>query len=118
MQRRGSCCGCVPEPMPVTCAQRFPWIRASGMFGGGVVGRLAGSLIWLVRAPGSAAAAVTITRADIQAMPNGTRVTLESPEPLRFRLLSLQRRVILELEGAVGDPVIRALTERGAPGDP
>jgi len=68
--------------------------------------------------PWSASAATSVTLADIQATAQGTRLVLESPSPLRFRLLSLHRRLILELEDTAADPVIRALVERGAPGNP
>ncbi len=77
-----------------------------------------GALVWLMLMPWTASAATNVTLADIQATPEGTRLVLESRSPLRFRLLSLHRRVILELEDTAADPMIRALTQRGAPANP
>src|SRR5258706_16335519 len=96
--------------MPGTWAQGSRWILASGMPGG--------AFVWLMLMPWTASAATNVTLADIQATPEGTRLVLESRSALRFRLLSLHRRVILELENTAADPMIRALTQRGAPANP
>src|SRR5436305_9137035 len=79
--------------------------------------RVAGALISLVLVPWNVNAAVSVTRADIQTTPGSARVVLESSAPLRFRLLSLRRRVILELDDAEADPAIRTLVAAGAPGN-
>ena len=67
--------------------------------------RVAGALISLVLVPWNVNAAVSVTRADIQTTPGSARVVLESSAPLRFRLLSLRRRVILELDDAEAEDV-------------
>ncbi len=109
-----------PEP---ESTGRFSTDASASSFAAAVLQRLFASLILLAiaaAAAGSAVAAERISALRVWPAPDYTRITIESPQPIRHELLLVKNpdRLVLDLDGVDFDSVQRELGGKVLPSDP